>query len=126
MKKKLNILLVEDEGVAAMLIERQLKSIGHAVANHVTTGESAIESVRKCKPCVILMDIRLKGGIDGIETATSIKNEMDIPIVFITGFEHRNVREKAEKLNPLGFLIKPIDVAQLKAILDNCRSTTIP
>lgn len=126
MKKKLNILLVEDEGVAAMLMERQLKSIGHAVANHVTTGENAIESVRKCKPCVILMDIRLKGSIDGIEAATSIKNEMDIPIVFITGFEHQNVREKAEKLNPLGFLVKPVDIAQLKTILDNCQSPIVP
>lgn len=118
MEKKLNILLVEDEFLNAMLMEKQLKHIGYTVSNHIATGENAIIKVRQEQPDVILMDIRLAGEIDGIEAASVIKSEFGIPIIFITGYDDQVIRERAEKLKPLGYLIKPLDIDELKAIID--------
>lgn len=119
MRNQLKILLVEDEIINAMLLSEQLESIGYAVANHVTTGENAITSVKRCPPNIILMDIGLAGEIDGIEAAAVIKTESDIPIVFITGYDDQTIRERAEKLKPCGYLLKPFEIDELKIIIDS-------
>ena len=117
MDKKLKFLVVEDEFVNAILMEKQLKHIGHEVLNHVATGENAIISARQNPPDIILMDIRLAGEIDGIEAAAAIKSESDIPIIFITGYDDQSVRERAEKINPLGFLTKPLAINEFKEVI---------
>lgn len=119
MRNQLKILLVEDETVNAMLLSEQLKSVGYAIANHVTTGENAIASVKQNPPDIILMDIRLAGEIDGIEAATTIESESDIPIIFITGYDDQTIKERAEKLKPCGYLIKPFEIDKLKIIIDS-------
>ena len=87
MDKQIKILLVEDEFINALLIKKQLEFIGYAVSHHVTTGENAIISAKQNHPDIIIMDIRLAGEIDGIEAASVIKSESDIPVIFITGYE---------------------------------------
>lgn len=119
MSETISILLVEDEFVSAMLMQKQLKFIGYALSHHVTTGEDAIDFARQNPPDIILMDIRLAGEIDGIEAAAEIKSVSDIPIIFLTGYDDQTVRERAEKTNPLDFLVKPLEINKLKAILDN-------
>ncbi len=116
MEKKIKFLLVEDEVINAMLIEEQLKIIGHVVSNHVTTGENAIISAKRNRPDIILMDIRLAGEIDGIEAATLINT--GIPLIFTTCYDDQTIRERAEKLNPLGYLVKPLNIDELKTIID--------
>jgi len=118
MERTVKILLVEDEVVIAMLLRKQLANIGYPVLGHVTTGEKAIVSANQNPPDIILMDIRLAGEIDGIEAAETIKAKVDVPIIFITGYDDKEIRERAEKIEPIGFLIKPLDVFSLKTILD--------
>jgi CheY-like chemotaxis protein len=114
----IKILLVEDEFLPAILMKKQLEKQGYEVTQSVSTGENAIISARQNPPDIILMDIRLVGEIDGIEAAAAIKAESDIPIIFITGYDDKEIRERAEKTKPLGFLIKPLEIHTLKTILD--------
>lgn len=118
MSNQLKILFVEDEVISAMFIELQLKNIGYKVSQHVTTGENAIKSIQSNLPDVILMDIRLAGNLDGIETAKVIKEEFTIPLIFITGYDDPEIRKKADQLNPIGYLIKPFEIHKLKTILE--------
>ncbi len=64
------------------------------------------------------MDIRLTGEINGIDAASVIISESDIPVVFITGYDDKDIRERAERTKPLGYLAKPLDIDELKIILD--------
>jgi CheY-like chemotaxis protein len=119
MKKVVNILLVEDEVITAMLMQSQLISLGYTVAEHVTTGENAVASAKENPPDIILMDIALAGEIDGIDAAAAIKSVSDIPVIFITGYEDQQYKERAEKIKPLEYLIKPLNMNKLKAIIDD-------
>jgi two-component system, response regulator PdtaR len=119
MKKETVILLVEDEVITAMLIRKQLKVIGYEVSIHVTTGEDAIIKARESRPDMIFFDIKLAGLIDGIEAASVIKSELNIPFIFMTCYDDPAIRDKAMMLNPLDYLIKPIEIKGLKDILDN-------
>ena len=119
MNEKISILLVEDEVITAMLIEAQLKKIGYTLTNHVTTGENAIAATLLKRPDIILMDIRLAGNIDGIEAASVIKSETNIPIIFITSYDDQATRDRVRNLDPLGFLEKPLEIYKLKDIIDS-------
>ena len=119
MNEKISILLVEDEVITAMLMEAQLKKIGYTLTNHVTTGENAITATLLKRPDIILMDIRLAGNIDGIEAASVIKSETNIPIIFITSYDDQATRDRVRNLDPLGFLEKPLEIYKLKDIIDS-------
>ncbi len=118
MKKAIRILLVEDEVVTAMLMEKQLEGVGYPVSEHVTTGEDAIICVKQNPPDLILMDIRLAGEMNGIKAASVIKSEFAIPVIFISGYDDKAIREKAEKTGPLGYLVKPLKIGKLKMLID--------
>ncbi len=116
----IKILLVEDEFITSKLMKKQLENQGYEVTQSVSTGENAVISARQNPPDIILMDIRLAGEMDGIETATVIKSESDIPvIIFVTGYGDTEIKERAKKINPLEYLIKPIDINKLKLIIDS-------
>jgi CheY-like chemotaxis protein len=119
MEKAIRILLVEDEVILSMTMKEQIKNIGYSIAQSVPTGEKAIAAVKANPPDLILMDIRLAGEIDGIDAAISIKSESDIPVIFITGYDDKAIRERAEKTDPLAFLIKPPKMSVLKEIIDS-------
>jgi two-component system, response regulator PdtaR len=82
--KTAKILIVEDEAIIAMEIESQLQSLGYNVTSIVDTGVKAIEKAEADKPDLILMDIRIKGEMDGIQTAAIIREQFDIPVIFST------------------------------------------
>ncbi len=71
------------------------------------------------KPDVILMDINLVGEIDGIEAAVEISKKSNIPIIFMTGYDEPNIFERAQKINPVAYLIKPVEIWDLKPILES-------
>jgi len=79
-------MIVEDEAIIAMETESQLKSLGYEVTSIVDTGEKAIKKAEIDKPDLILMDIRIKGDMDGIDAAEIIRNRFGIPIVFSTAY----------------------------------------
>ncbi len=119
MKSDKRILVVEDEIIAAILVETQLKRSGYTLVSHVSIGESAILCAKMNPPHLLLMDIRLAGGIDGIETVALIRSETDIPAIFITGYEDDFTKERAERLRPLAYLIKPLEFRSLETIIDD-------
>ncbi len=112
--KMKRILLVEDDFIISMLLEKQIRRMGYEVASKVESGEKAIEKTREEKPDLILMDIELKGDIDGIETVRKIRTFSDVPVIYLTGNASEKTRKIAESTNPDGFLIKPVDMDVLK------------
>lgn len=117
------ILIVEDEAINALAIRFMLSKAGFSICGTVASGKEAIENVMNNKPDLILMDIRIAGDIDGIETASLIKEKIDIPVIFMTAYADISVEKKARALNPLAFLKKPIDVVDIQNIISSVNNT---
>jgi CheY-like chemotaxis protein len=111
------VLIVEDEAVMAMYLEMILKRSGFVVSDAVATGEDAVISYEKNKPDIILMDIRLSGQMDGIEAAKKINSENHCKIIFMTGYSNENIKERANELNPIAYLVKPFEKRELVALM---------
>ena len=102
------ILVVEDEGVVAVLLMRKLRAWGYLTPEHAVTGQQAIEKAQLYRPDLILMDIHLRGDMDGIAAAARIQAEMDVPAIFATAYTDPDTIRRVEATNCYGFLIKPI------------------
>ena len=117
--RKIKILIVEDEAILAFCLQRILRELGATVLGPVARGEKAVDVALKEKPSLILMDIRLAGEMDGIETARKILSHHKIPVVFISGYVTEGVKEKALKLKPVAFLEKPLFIPHVKNIIND-------
>lgn len=109
----LKILIVEDEYILALNLQESLVSLGYTVVNIVDSGEAAIEEAGKLLPNLVLMDIRLRGEIDGIQAAQKIWNYLQIPIIYITGHSDKSTVERATLTLPFGYILKPIKEQEL-------------
>jgi two-component system, response regulator PdtaR len=118
MGKKIKILLVEDEAIIAQYLSLELELEGHEVCGYVATGEEAIQKALSEKPDLILMDINLLGEMDGIQAAEKILEYNYIPIIFMTGYSKLEFTSRAQKLNPLGYFNKPIEVEILSPLIE--------
>lgn len=107
------VLIVEDELIISLLIERMVGNLGHKVVGKVTSGEEAIEAARTYDPDIILMDIRLKGEIDGIQAMSRIREEKDIPVIYISGNTDKLNSNEVEPSDYIEFLSKPITFSEL-------------
>ena len=112
------ILLVEDEQIVAKFAEKQLSGAGYKVVASVKTGEEAIEKVSIHTPDIVLMDIKLMGSMDGIETADLIRKKFQIPVIFLTSLSDDESFKRAKIAEPFGYLIKPIDLNELNRVVD--------
>lgn len=112
------IMIVEDESIVAMDIEIRLKRMGYAVVRRATSGTEAVQQALVLRPDLILMDIRLQGGIDGIEAATRIRAQHNIPIVYLTAYSDSETLKRAKITEPSGFLIKPFDERELHSVIE--------
>lgn len=116
---KKNILIVEDERIIGLELKMTLESFGYNVIGHVTSGEDAIEKVNKHKIDLILMDIKIDGNIDGIETAAQIQKIFkDMKIVYLTAFADEKTRKRAKKTKPIAFLSKPSNPEVLQNVIN--------
>lgn len=106
-------MIVEDELIIALMIERMVQNMGHKVVAKVTTGEAAIEAVKVHRPDIILMDIRLQGEMDGIEAMAQIRRSSKASVIYITGNSDENYRKRVEESKPMDFLTKPITQGDL-------------
>ena len=118
MGKRLRILHVEDEAIFALEMKRELERSGYEAIPHVSTGEAAVACARKEHPDLVLMDIGLAGEIDGIDAAGAIMDESDAAIIFLTGYDNAEIRARAQLLHPLGFLVKPHSMKDIRVIID--------
>ncbi|MEA2095569.1 MAG: response regulator [Candidatus Cloacimonadota bacterium] len=119
MEKQKSILIVEDEVILSAWLKMQLEDEGYTVCGSFTTGEEAVEFVETTKPDLILMDINLVGKIDGIETAEVINKKSKIQIIYMTGYEELEVVERAQKTKPVAYLTKPVEILDLKPIIES-------
>jgi PAS domain S-box-containing protein len=111
--EKTKIMVVEDEGIVALSIQKQLENLGYTVPVLLATGEEAIAQVCQVQPNLVLMDIKLAGELDGIQTASQILTQLDIPIVYLTANSDPITLQRAISTEPFGYLLKPFEEREL-------------
>jgi CheY-like chemotaxis protein len=111
------ILIVEDDIILSMLNSRIVELLGHKVIKAVKSGEEAIEFALNSDIDIILMDIRLKGEIDGIDTLIEINKTKAIPAIYVTGNSDDETKTRAEKTNMIAFCVKPFSYEELEQII---------
>lgn len=115
--KNINILIVEDELLIAKNLEIKLKKLKYNVINIVSSSAAALVSIKKQRPDLILMDIAIKGKIDGIETAKIIKDKYNIAIIFLTAYADDKTLERACSIGGYGYILKPYKDRELHATI---------
>lgn len=111
---KRSILIVEDEAIVAEDLAYKVRHLGHEVAGITATGEEAVELARRCRPTLVLMDIRLAGAMDGIAAAQVIYDECNVPVLFLTAHSDTGTVELAKKAGALGYVLKPFGERELR------------
>ncbi|MDQ7799100.1 MAG: PAS domain S-box protein [Candidatus Edwardsbacteria bacterium] len=114
---KARILVVEDEAIVARDICQRLEDLGYQVAATADNGEAALAQAREQKPDLVLMDIVIKGKHDGIYVANIIKNEMGIPLIYLTAYADDATVERAKVAEPFGYIIKPFNDRDLNVTI---------
>jgi PAS domain S-box-containing protein len=107
------VMIVEDERIVAEDIQRSLKSFGYGISSIASSGNKAIEDAEKYHPDIILMDIVLKGEMDGIEAAEQIQLHFNIPIIYLTAYSDEKMLERVKITEPFGYIIKPFNDREL-------------
>lgn len=115
--EKGRVLIVEDDMLLSMVEERLITRLGFEVVGKVDKGTEAVEKAEELTPDIIVMDISLKGKMDGIETMEVIRETSDVPVIYLSGSGDRYSLERARKTGFTDFLIKPVNCADLKAPL---------
>ncbi len=115
---KSKIMIVEDEGITADDIRMSLQSLGYTVSSVVSSGEEAIKKAEGDRPDLVLMDIVLKGEMDGIEAASQIRSCYDIPIIYLTAYADQKILERARITEPFGYIVKPFVNEDLKIAIE--------
>ena len=115
---KTNVLVVEDENIVSKDIQHSLKKLGYNVVGAASTGEKAITLAHETTPDVVLMDIMLKGDMNGIETAGKIKEALNIPVIYLTAYADEATLSKAKVTEPYGYIIKPFKEIDLHTSIE--------
>jgi DNA-binding LytR/AlgR family response regulator len=118
MQIPLKILIVEDEMIIAANLAMQLENIGYEILGIIPRGEDAINAIKTDKPDLVLMDINLKGELDGIETAIRMQLEGPMPIIYLTANTDDAHFARAKSTNPYAFLSKPFKKLDLKHAIE--------
>jgi len=111
-------MIVEDSGIIASHLEILITKLGYDVSGVVPSGEEALQKVNERSPDLVLMDIYLAGNLNGIETATQIRANFDIPVVYLTAYVDDTLLQQAKITEPYGYLVKPIQDIGLHATIE--------
>ena len=111
------ILVVEDEKIVAMDVSGSLAAQGYEVAGIVSTGEEAIRIANSEHVDLVVMDIRLKGEVDGLQAAEELRLS-DIPVVYLTAYADESTLERAKLDNSMGYILKPFEDRELHTIVE--------
>lgn len=118
MEKSPRILIVEDEPILALELKEDLQDMGFSVSEVVADGDMVLHAFLRNKPDVVLMDIKLHGFRDGIDSASQIRGFYKTPIVYLSSFAENDVRERLSRTAPYTYLQKPYDLPRLQASID--------
>jgi CheY-like chemotaxis protein len=114
-----NILIVEDESIIAMDIRLRLLRFGYTVCGIVATGEEAVRKCGEVLPDLVLMDIKLKGEMDGIDAASEIHRRFNVPVVYLTSLSDDATQKRAMATKPIRFIKKPFSDKGLQAAVED-------
>ncbi len=112
------ILVVEDERIVALDLQDRLKTLGYSVPATVARGEDAIQKAMELRPDLVLMDIQLKGDMDGIEAASRIQSHLDVPVIYLTAHADQGTVDRARVTAPYGYVLKPFEDRELQTAID--------
>jgi PAS domain S-box-containing protein len=112
------ILIVEDDGIIARDIQQTLVRLGYAYPIIVSSGEEAIQRVTEIPPDLVLMDIKLKGPMDGVEAAQQIRARFDIPVIYLTAYADDLTLRRAKVTAPFGYVLKPFEEEELHSVIE--------
>ena len=113
-----HLLIAEDEFIIAMQLEERLRHLGYEVVGIASSGVEAVSMARRLVPDLILMDIVMPGSMDGIQAAEVITKESEIPVIFVTAFDDEAFLERAKAVQPLAYILKPFQSAQIKTAIE--------
>jgi CheY-like chemotaxis protein len=116
--KHTRILVVEDEGITAMDTSEQLQSLGYVVPATAFSGREALQKIAELQPDLVLMDIRLKGKMDGVETAAEIRARFSIPVIYVTAYADDATIQRAKVTEPFGYILKPFEERTLHSTIE--------
>ena len=115
----ITVMVVEDEAVIGMDIRNTLKRLGYRVPPVISSGEKALEKVANLKPDLVLMDIILnRGNLDGIDTAKTIRDRHNLPVVFLTAHTDTHTLDRAKATQPFGYIVKPFEERDLQTTIE--------
>jgi PAS domain S-box-containing protein len=112
------ILVVEDEAIIGMDIEQMLQSAGYCVVSVAVSATEALLAVQLTKPDLVLMDIHIRGELDGVQAADRIREEFFLPVIFVTGHADQQTLDRARITEPFGYLVKPISILSLTSSIE--------
>ena len=115
---KARIMIVEDAGVVALSLQYRLKRFGYEIPVIVSSGEEALNEIIQNDLDLVLMDIRLEGEMDGIETAQQIKEKYQIPIIYLTAHSDEKTLNRAKITEPYGYILKPYEDRELYSTIE--------
>ncbi|MEA2091240.1 MAG: response regulator, partial [Campylobacterota bacterium] len=113
----INVLIVEDESIVALEISSYVNDLGYIVVKCVSNSQSALDVINSSTVDLVLMDVKIKGDVDGISCASSIKEISDIPIIYISAFSDDETLNRAIQTQPSSYLIKPFNRKELKVAM---------
>jgi two-component system NtrC family sensor kinase len=111
-------MVVEDEPITALDIRKQLKSLGYEVPGFAALGEEVLIKIATTRPDLVLMDISLKGQIDGVAAAEQIRTAFNIPVIFLTAYSDEATLRRAKVTEPSGYILKPFDPDALRTTIE--------
>ena len=113
------VLVVEDDHILALVETKFIQKMGFTVVASVTNGPDAIEAVKEHSPDVIIMDVRIDGEMDGVETMLEIQKFSSAPVIYSTGNSETAIHERAKDTNMKGFFVKPVDYTELRNLINS-------
>jgi PAS domain S-box-containing protein len=112
------IMVVDDEVIITAQLERRLVLMGYEVVGRANSGEKSVDMARRLRPDLVLMDIVMPGKYDGIEAARLIKEDMDIPVIFMTAYADEEYVKRAKNVEPFGYIVKPFQEKEVRATIE--------
>jgi DNA-binding LytR/AlgR family response regulator len=116
--KNASVLIVEDEVIIAKDMSLTLTKLGYNVVGHSVGGQEAMDMAAEKRPDIVVMDVMLKGDMNGIEAAREIRQRHNIPVIFITAYSDEDTLERTRSSSPFGYLVKPFKANDLRATIE--------
>lgn len=115
---KVRILIVEDEGIVAADLQDRLEQLGYEVVGTASNGTMALEKIGRFRPDLVLSDIMIQGEMDGTQVAARVRDEFQIPVIFLTAYSSESVVSRAKAAGPFGYLLKPFEERELSICIE--------